>query len=70
MPVALGLMDRSVALLQGRMTDAATNRILAKSRGKKTATARPGLARITVSSPVLVDYAILGPDKSSPLRHW
>ena len=69
-PVALGLMDRSVASLQGRMTDATTNRILATTRGKKTATARPGLARITVSSPVLVDYAILGPDKSSPLRHW
>jgi hypothetical protein len=69
-PVGLGLMDQSVASIKGRMTAAATKRILAMSLGKKACTGKPGLARIAMSAPVLVDYAILGPDKSSSPRRW
>lgn len=69
-PVGLGLMDRSVASAKGRLTDAATRRILAMSQGKKGGTSKPGLGKIAMSAPVLVDYAILGPDKSSAPRRW
>ena len=69
-PVGLGLMDQSVADIQGKMTNAATKRIMTMSRGKAIGTGKPGLARIAMSAPVLVDYAILGPDKSSSPRHW
>ena len=69
-PVGLGLMDRSVASMKGRMTDAVTRRIMTCSRGKKTAPGKPGLKKVAMSAPVLVDYAILGPDKSTSPRHW
>ena len=69
-PVGLGVMDRSVVSIKGRMTDATTKRIMAMSIRKKVGTGKPGLARIAMSAPVLVDYAILGPDKSSSPRRW
>ena len=69
-PVGLGLMDRSVATLQGRMNDAATKRILDLARNKRVAGGKPGLTKIAMSAPVLVDYAILGPDMSTAPRRW
>lgn len=69
-PVGLGLMDRSVATVQGRMNDAATKRILELARNKRVGGGKPGLTKIAMSAPVLVDYAILGPDKSTAPGHW
>ncbi len=69
-PVGLGVMNTSLSKLQGKTNDAITKQLmtLAKRTGKQPG-AR-GLGHVAIAAPVLVDYAIIGPDRSTEARNW
>lgn len=68
-PIGLGVMDRSLSTAQGKLNDVMTKNLMRLAKTKKNV-GKPGLSNIAIASPVLVDMAILGPDRSERPRSW
>jgi hypothetical protein len=60
------------ALISGEATkDAVTQQVMAAARQQKNLRGRQELTRdVAICDPVLVDLAILGPDRNTPGRNW
>ncbi len=71
-PVPVGIRLVSGGLIGtglGRLGEPATEKLLSIAKTRRT-TGKPGLRKVAVSAPVLIDLAIAGPDRSTAPRRW
>jgi hypothetical protein len=68
-PVAVGIMDSAFKVSQGKLSEKTATFIMNRIRAKPKEKSKV-LRKIAFGSPVLVDLAVLGPDRSTAPRYW
>lgn len=66
-PIGLGILDVSINIVKAKGGDATAKQMIGLAKKQKSKPVIQSLKKVAVGSPVLVDLAILGPDRSTEL---